>query len=121
MTAALRCGQVNRQRVQLSLALVCVSLYGPFGWILTVGEPWSDYRWFWLKRWPVLPGILPSAWLLHGRERLELLAMGLVTTLLMIGLTWLGSRGRVSLVVSTLLALLVSVPSAMGAYHAFRA
>jgi hypothetical protein len=47
--------------------------------------------------------------------------MGLAALVLLVGLTWLGARGRVPLAVAAIVALLVSIPSAWVAYGAFLA
>ena len=57
--------------------------------------PWSDYRWFWVARWPVLPG-LPALLLIRplGIESTgaETLRMGVMTAI-MFALAVLAGRG----------------------------
>ena len=67
---------------------------------------------------PHLPGMIPGAFLFHPHEAAEFTAMGVTTLLLLVGLTWLGSRGRYRLFSAALIALLISVPSSMVA-HSF--
>ncbi len=113
----------KQSRFGLSLAVVLLGLYTPFSWLLLIDEPWSGYRLLWLRLWPLLPGFLPAAWLLHARvnDSLEFRAMGVTSLMLTTGLTWLGSYGRWRLAAAFALALLVSAPTAVMAYAAFRA
>lgn len=110
--------KANGRRVGLSLAVVVVCLYLPFSWLLTEENNWSDYRLSWLMLWPILPGILPGAFLFHPHDAAEFTAMGVTTFLLLVGLTWLGSRGWKRLLAAAVIALLISIPSSMAA-HSF--
>lgn len=113
----------KRSGFGLSLAVVLLGLYTPFGWLLLIDYPWTSYRLLWLKLWPLLPGFLPAAWLLHARvsDSLEFKTMGVTSFVLITGLTWLGSYGRWRLAAAFAFALLVSAPTAMMTYAAFRA
>jgi hypothetical protein len=108
-----------------SLTVVALGLYVPFSWILLLNYPWSDYRLFWLKLWPILPGFLagflPGPMLYGAHLPYELETMGVTTCLALIALTWLGSLSRRWLCVAAGIALLISVPSAAIAYGVFRA
>ena len=73
------------------------ALYLPHGWLLFESRPWNDYHWFWLKLWPILPGLLPwlaITQLLGHRPNggITFPIMGLVTLMLLIGSVWLGLR-----------------------------
>ena len=78
-----------RQRPKLRTwqvaALVLLVLWMPYCWLVFIDYPWSDYRWFWIERWPVLPG-LPSMLVVRplGIESsgTETLMMGCMTALL---------------------------------------
>lgn len=107
-----------RQRVGLSLAVVAACLYLPFSWLLVTENNWSDYRLFWLKLWPILPGLIPGAFLFHPHDVAEFTTMGVTTLLLLVGLTWLGSLGWKRLLAAAVIALLISIPSSMVA-HSF--
>lgn len=109
----------NRWRVSLSLAVVAACLYLPFSWLLVTENNWSDYRLSWLKLWPILPGILPGAFLFHPHDIAEFTTMGVTTLLLLVGLTWLGSRAWKHLVAAAVIALLISIPSSMAAHSAY--
>lgn len=109
----------SRRRVGLSLAVVAACLYLPFSWLLMEENNWSDYRLSWLKLWPILPGILPGAFLFHPHDVAEFTAMGVTTLLLLVGLTWLGSLGWKHLVAAVVIALLISIPSSMAAHSAY--
>lgn len=108
------------RRKGVALALVSASLYGPFGWLLLVGNCSDSYRWQWLNLWPILPGIVPGALGFHPHDWIEFPVMGLVTLGLLIGLTRLGCRGGTRLAFAVGTALIVSVPSAWIAYALFR-
>jgi len=110
-----------RLRFRESFALIAACLYAPFSWLLVIDYGWSPYRWGWLKMWPVLPGFLPGAIWLHGNDELEFFAWGATTLSLLLGLSWLGTRGTVGLTAALLVALAVSIPSAYIAYALFRA
>lgn len=111
---------IRSRRPGVALALVSASLYGPFSWLLLVGNCSDDYRRQWLNLWPILPGVVPGALGFHPHDWIEFPVMGLTTLGLLIGLTWLGCRGGTRLAVAAGTALLVSVPSAWIAYAMFR-
>lgn len=113
--------EARRRRVGASLGVVALCLYLPFSWLLLIDYGWTDYRLFWLKLWSILPGFLPGAILFHPCDALEFTAMGVTTLVLLVSLTWLGSLGRYRLLAAAGIALLISVPSAILAYAAFRA
>ena len=48
-------------------------------------------------------------------------AMGVFTAVLLVGLTWLGSRSRRLLLIVALIVLALSALNSWGAYHVFRA
>jgi hypothetical protein len=108
-----------RRRVWVSLTIVATCLYVPFAWLVLEENHWSDYRLFWLKLWAVLPGFIPGALLFHPHDAAEFTAMGVTTLLLLVGLTWLGSRGWKCLLAAALIALLISIPSSMSAHSAY--
>lgn len=108
----------RRRRVGLSLAAAAACLYLPFCWLLIEENNWSDYRLSWIKLWPILPGIIPGAFLFHPNDVAEFIAMGVTTLLLLVGLTWLGSLGWKRLLAAAVIALLISIPSSMAA-HSF--
>jgi hypothetical protein len=109
----------------VSFTVVALCLYVPFSWILLLNYPWSAYRLFWLKLWPILPGclagFLPGPLLYGAHLPYELETMGVTTVLLLIMLTWLGFLSRRWLAIAAGIALLISVPSAVIAYGIFRA
>ena len=73
----------------------------PFCWLLVADYPWSEYRWFWVIRWPVLPGlgVLPLVRPLGVETTAgETIAMGLMTLALATIATGLARRSRCWLV-----------------------
>jgi hypothetical protein len=108
-----------RRTVVGSLRVVALHLYVPFSWLILLDYPWSEYHLSWLKMWPVLPGILPEAIWFHHVDQ-PYLVMGIVMAALLVGLTWLGTCGRVGRLAAGTLALAISVPSAWVAYGLFR-
>ena len=108
----------KQRRVGLSLGVVAACLYLPFSWLLVEENNWSDYRMSWIILWPILPGILPGAFLFHPHDVAEFTTMGVMTLLLLAGLTWLGSLGWKRLLATAVIALLISIPSSMVA-HSF--
>ena len=109
----------KQRRVGLSLAVVAACLYLPFSWLLVTEGKWSDYQLSWLKLWPILPGILPGAFLFHPHDVAEFTTMGVATLLLLVGLTWLGSLDWKGLLAAAVIALLISIPSSMAAHSAY--
>jgi hypothetical protein len=69
----------------------------PYVWLLFEGAWSSDYYWYWLKRWPVLPG-LPSLLVARplGMETatLELTAITIGTLMLFAVGTLIGRRSH---------------------------
>ena len=114
----------SRRRLWLpSIITTLVTLYAPFSWLLWIDYPWTSYRFYWLKLWPLLPGFFPGAVLLHARvpDSVEFASWGLGTAVLIVALSYLGSRGPRRLLLSALIALAISIPSALSAYSLFRA
>ncbi len=123
----------NRVRLRISLAVILVCVYTPYSWVLWIDYPWSDYRWLWIKMWPILPGVVPAVLLRVALQRFfkmdDALAVegslfvvaGVFAIALIAALIWLGMRSRRSLAAAVVLAVIVSVPCAFFAYALFRA
>ncbi|MBI3861129.1 MAG: hypothetical protein HY290_04455 [Planctomycetia bacterium] len=110
----------RRLRVARRAAAVAACLWLPFTWLVLTRGPWDSYRLTWIKMWPILPGFLPGALLFHPQqEALEFSTMAVTTLVLLLALTWLGCRGRGSLIAAVLVALLISIPTAMIAYTVY--
>lgn len=102
---------------------VMVALYAPFGWLLA-GYPWSSYELHWMAMWPVLPGLLPGELVRRAMgfdDTGMQIVMGVVTLWVIVGLSWLGSRGTKMLVIAIVVALIFAGATSMAAYAAFRA
>src|SRR2546428_10795401 len=39
------------------LALTVACIYLPYAWLVMDGYPWRDYRLYWIRMWPILPGL----------------------------------------------------------------
>lgn len=116
----------RRRRAWLfSLAIMAFALYSPFSWLLWIDYPLSDYHWFWLRLWPILPG-LPATILLrsvmtsHMPEWMEMVCMGLVSAVLLLFCTWLGARGRWWLVITAAIVLALSCFNGWVGYQLFQ-
>lgn len=98
------------------------AVYLPFTWVFWIDYPWTDYRWLWVKLFPVLPGLLPSRLLLghSAPEWLLFTLAGLITAAVVAIAARLAMRSRAWLagVVAALLA--ASIPCAYGSFMAFR-
>ena len=113
---------VNNRRlpkVALPAVVVGACLWLPFSWLVLMPGRWDSYRLSWLKLWPILPGFVPGALLFHPHDALEFSTMAVAASITMIGLTWLGCRGRKSLIAAAIIALLISIPTTCIAYGAY--
>ena len=108
------------RRVGKALAGVSMGLYLPFGWLLLTSVHERDHSLQWIKLWPILPGFLPGAYLIHPTTAIEFAVMALMTLGLLVTLVSLGSSSRRRLRIALGVALLVSVPSSVVAYLCFR-
>jgi hypothetical protein len=103
------------------MIIVGTCLWSPFSWILFEGSHWDDYQLLWLRMWPVLPGLVPGAYFFHAKDEwLEFGAMAATTLLLFFGLSWLGTRNRSGMLAATIVALAISIPTAMLALAMYR-
>ncbi|MFO0892585.1 MAG: hypothetical protein U0790_26015 [Isosphaeraceae bacterium] len=97
-------GRSRRWAVPYFVTLGC--LYLPFAWVIW-GYPWDDYRWHWIKLWPVLPGLV-AGMVFHPDDSAVARASGAAAVLLVALLTVLGSRRRAALLVVNGVALIGS-------------
>jgi hypothetical protein len=108
----------RRWAVPYFVTLACV--YLPFSWLVLTDYPWGDYRWFWIKLWPVLPG-LPAGMFFHPNDSVEFFVSGIVTVGVVVLLTRVGASGRKSLIVTNGIALILAAMDSFIAYQLFRA
>ncbi len=108
------------RRVGMALAAVAAGLYVPFGWLLVTSVHEREHSIAWLRLWPILPGFLPGAYLIHPTTAVQFAVMGLMTLGLLASLVSLGSASRRRLMAAVGVALLVAVPSSVAAYLCFR-
>jgi hypothetical protein len=113
----------RRRQWLIALAVTAFAIYSPFSWLLWIDYPWSDYHWFWLRMWPILPG-LPATILLRFvasmPEWAEMTCMAVLTALALLLLTWLGARGRRWLIIVAILAFALSSCNGWIGYVLFR-
>lgn len=109
-------------RSRRSLCVIVLCTYLPYAWLLA-GYPWNDYRWSWIGMWPVLPGLVPSAYLFHtaGYGYLEFPCMALASVLFVGVGTAVAARGKWVMVATACVVLAVSIANAWLAYAVFRA
>jgi len=106
----------RRWAVSYFVTLAC--LYLPFTWLILMNYPWDSYRWHWIHRWPLAPG-LPAGLFFHSNQFVESFVAGMMTLGLVILLTWLGARGRKSFIAVNGLALILAGMESFVAYQLF--
>ena len=111
-------GRWRNRLFAFGITVLC--LYGPFSWLLFISYSWNSYRMTWLMLWPILPGLIAGL-PFHPRSSVEFPVMALATLILVVFLTYIGSKGIVGRIASAAIALAISVPTAMLAYTLFRA
>jgi hypothetical protein len=115
----------RRRRWLISLAIMAFAMYAPFSWLVWTGYPWGDYHWQWLRMWPILPG-LPATILLRAFVRpdwpqwAEEIGMGVLTALLLLLFTWVGTRGRRWLIITAIIVFALSCYNGWVGYALFR-
>ena len=113
----------SRPPLRWSIPILLATTYAPYTWILTMDYPWDDYRWMWVRLWPVLPGFVPcvaansvapwsSDWPLFG-------GMAVLTALILWVVLRFGTRSRRSLVVVTAIVAVLSVLNSWATNRAF--
>ena len=117
------------RRVGISLAVTATCLYAPFGTILVCCFPRSDWA-NGLAIWPFAPTILMTSTprledhhlvFYHNNIQHEELILTLTSLVLLVGLSWLGSRGWGWLVLAAAIALAIATPMAFFAAAALAA
>jgi hypothetical protein len=96
----------------------------PYSWLLWIDYPWGSYRWFWMKLWPILPGLLPPLLLRpyvgNAQIGLYLGAIAATLTVVSVGLL-ICTRSRRAMYISCAIVLAASIGNAWFAYAIFRA
>ena len=104
---------------RLGLTVAC--LYLPYAWLLKDGPPWRDYRWYWIKMWPILPGLTGGLVLHpHVSEPVLRVAMGAMAAAVVGLFLYLAARSRWWVPIPTFVALALSIFNswiAWGVYH----
>lgn len=106
------------------MLLVALLLWLPFCWLVFADHSWSDYRWFWVVRWPVLPGlpVLPLVRPLGIESNgAETLAMGFMTAAMFAVSVLLARRSRCWMVGVGLVLAAYGVWVMFASYAVFRA
>ena len=106
------------------LALTMTCIYLPYAWLVVDVEryPWHDYRWTWIRMWPILPGL--STFFLggpHGSSAVMYTAMGAMTAIGVGLFLYLAARSRRWVPVPTMLALALSILNSWIAFAIYRA
>lgn len=113
-----RRGHGERSRSWAGPYLVAVAcLYLPFAWVI-LAYPWDDYRWHWIKLWPILPGLVGGMFF-HPRDTLMAPVAGTVAILLVILFTAIGRKGQVALILANVIALVGATLESWLAYQLF--
>jgi hypothetical protein len=99
------------------VTIACV--YLPYGWLVVQDYPWDDYRWEWVKMWPILPGLFPAILLFHQHRFAVPFVAPAFTALLIALFTWRGSFRGLALAISSTVALIVSVFLSWVSYQLF--
>lgn len=110
----------GRRKILMSLGITLLCLHGPFSWLLVISYPWNSYRLTWLMLWPILPGLFAGL-PFHPRSPVEFSVMGFATLAVVVFLTYIGTKGIFGRIASAVIALAISVPTAMLSYTLFRA
>lgn len=107
-------------RARRALLIILLCTYLPYAWLL--GDyRWDGYRWGWIGMWPILPGLVPGMYFLHGYGNLEFPCMALASVLFVaIATAAAARRGWVRLVTAAVV-LAVSIANAWLAYAVYRA
>src|SRR3954451_5059737 len=110
---------IDRALGRILPALVC--LYAPYAWLVLMNYPWDSYRWYWIKTWPVPPGIL-----VHANQTIHLLPdwigyliMAAVTAGIFASITILAVRSRRSAIIVSVIVGLLSSANSWIAYQLF--
>lgn len=102
--------------------VVALAAYAPYVWLVMAERPWDDYRLSWIRRWPLLPGLLPRALLFDRFSPLvEDCAMAAATLVLLAPFVFWAERSSRSLWASFVAVLVLSCLNSWCAWHAFRA
>ena len=108
---------------QLAFTVAC--MYLPYAWLVMGHFPWGnwgDYRWQWIRMWPVLPGLMMGVLIgPHASHATLVVAMGMMTVPAVGLFLLLAARSRRWLPVTTLLALALSALNSWIAYGIYRA
>lgn len=123
--------RAKRRRLLVSWLVMSLVMYAPYGWLLSMDYPWSDYRWHWIRMWPALPLFLVASAFRVGKLSRQLLhiefdgpvaiaALSALSLLLLYGLVRLGARGWRWLIPAALVLLIFSIFNSLGLYGAFR-
>ena len=102
-----------------SYLVTIACLYLPFGWLVVQDYPWDSYRWYWIKMWPILPGLCPAILCLSRYRSAMEFALPIFTALLIALFAWLGSFGRWALAGSSTIVLILSIFMSWASYQVF--
>lgn len=102
-----------------------IIVYAPYGWLVMMDYPWSEYRWLWIKSWLALPLFLPAFFLrswtgLEFDDTGPLIIMSVLALTIVLMLARLAMRGRWWFIIIAAIVLLFSIFNSIGMYGMFR-
>ncbi len=102
-----------------SYLLTIACLYLPYGWLIVQDYPWNSYHWYWIRLWPVLPGLLGGLLIHPIEETAERMVMAAITVVMIAGFSSLGSLSRSARIGMSAVAFVGSCVLSYVAYSVF--
>ena len=108
------------------LTIMIIMLWGPFGWLVFVHDDPAYVR-SWMRIGPLLPGLVPThlaAGIIQHRpfnDAITFMVMGAISLGALTAFAWLGTRNRLSLIITAIVSLMLSSLNALIAYRLFAA
>ena len=114
--------RATRPRRVHAAALLLGCLYVPYAWLLLMDYGWGDYRWLWIKLWPILPGFAAMIAFHSAGDVISITAAGALATTILAALLYVARRPTWrSLLLVAAVVLAASGFNSFLAYGAFRA
>ena len=115
--------RTTRPHRALTAAILLACVYLPYAWLLLMDYGWSDYRWQWVKLWPVLPGFAAMIAFHSAGGIVGITAAGALAAAILAALVYFIARRPTwrSLLIVATVVLAASGFNSFIAYSAFRA